>query len=464
MIAALRRRFAVGRARELYGLAGDSAYAAVWQGATSIADLAQIVLITHALGLAEYGRLALVISFVVLVGRFFDVRVGIAATTFAVGRVGASDWAGAASVFRFGYAVDAAMGVAAFAIVVGLAPLVGPHLIGEHGSSLIVLYALTLLVSTVDETSVSILRVLDRFRLLAWHTVILEGLRVLAVGLALLIDRSLASVLIALVAYQLLRAVVNWLAAALVFSRASTVSLWRRSSGRFGQRRAMLRTIFHTNLVSYSRLAQVQLPTLLLGALSTTTQVGLYKIGTAAGAIVGRAADPAYAAVLPRLSRLWSSGKWAEIRGLLRSATVIAAGILGVVLFLVIVFRDPILRLLGGGDVAVAAAPVLVLVGVAQAMNGVLFWNTGLLFAAGRSGIVSLTAVGSALLQLALVVPLVATWDATGAAIALCVSMVLSNLVLTALAVQSLRSPSRKSVRDGGDHLGPACDGDIVGI
>ena len=464
MIAKLRGGFGARRGRELHGLAGDSIYAAVWQGAASIADLAQIVLVTHALGLAEYGRLALVMSFVVLVGQFFDVRVGIAATTFAAGRVGAADWAGAAGVFRFGYAVDAVMGVAAFAIVMGLAPLVGPHLIGEHGSGLIVLYALTLLVSTVDETSISVLRVLDRFRLLAWYTVILEAFRILAVGFALLVDRSLASVLVALVAYQLLRAIVNWLVAALTFASVAGDSLWRSSFGRFGQRRAMLRTIFHTNFVSYARLAQVQLPTLLLGVLSTTTQVGLYKIGTAAGAIVGRVADPAYAAVLPRLSRLWTSGKRAEIRRLLTSATVIAAGIIGPVLFLVIVFRDPILRILGAGDDAVAAAPVLVLVGVAQAMNGVLFWNTGLLFAAGRSGIVSLVAVSGTLLQLALVVPLIATWDATGAAVALFVSLVVSNLVLTALAIQSLRSPPGESARDGGNHLGPARDGDVVGI
>jgi len=172
--------------------------------------------------------------------------------------------------------------------------------------------------------------------------------------------------------------------------------------------------------------------------LSTTTQVGLYKIGTAAGAIVGRVADPAYASVLPRLSRLWTTGRRDEIRRLLSSATVIAAGVLGVVLFLVIVFRDPILRLLGGGDDALAAAPVLVLVGVAQAVSGVLFWNVGVLFAAGRSGLVSATGIVAAVLQLALVVPFVAIWGATGAALALFASMIAWNLALATLAVRAL--------------------------
>src|SRR5204863_1253049 len=81
MISRLRARIAVGRRGELGGLAADSVYVAVWQGATSLADLAQIALIAHVLGLDQYGRFAVVVSFVILVSQFFDVRVGVAATT-----------------------------------------------------------------------------------------------------------------------------------------------------------------------------------------------------------------------------------------------------------------------------------------------------------------------------------------------------------------------------------------------
>jgi O-antigen/teichoic acid export membrane protein len=439
MMRGLRARLVAMRAGELGGLAGDSAYSAMWQGAVSIADVAQIALVTHLLGLAAYGRLALVMSIVVLVGQFFDVRVGTAETTFGAERIESRDWEGAAGVFRFGYSIDALTGVLGFVVVACAAPLVGPSLIGSGGTELILLYGLTLLVSTVDDSSATVLRLLGRFRLLAGYMAGLEAARVAAVGIALGIDRSLSSVLVALVLYDIAGALVNFVVANHAFSRASGRLFLGQSSEPFIEKRAMFRTIFHTNVVSYARIAQVQLPTLLLGALTSTSQVGLYKVGTAAGAIVGRVIDPVYAAVLPRLSRLWSTRKRREIACLLRDATPIAAGVVGVTFLLLVIFRSPVLRLIGGSD-AVAAAPVLVLVGAGYAVSGIFFWNTSLLFAAGRSGIVSLVALSSAVIQVVLLVPLTIAFEATGAALALCVSLVVSNLLASALAVRALRA------------------------
>lgn len=426
------------RASELGGLAGDSLYMAIWLGAVSVADLIQIALVTHSLGLAEYGRLALVMSFVVLVGQFFDVRVGTAETTFGAGRIAAGDWAGTAGVFRLGYGIDALTGVLGFAVVALAAPFAGPWLVGSDGAQLMLLFALTLLASTLDDSSVTVLRLMGRFRLLATYMTGLEALRVAAVALALYVEPSLTSVLVALVVYDVVGAGVNWLMASRVFSQASGLSLLARPTIGFSERRAMLRTVFHTNVVSYARIAQVQLPTLLLGALTTTTQVGLYKVGAAAGSIVGRIADPIYASILPRLSRLWAAERRDEIARLLRQATPIAAAVIGVALLLLIVFASPILRLIGGAE-ATEAVPVLVLVGVGYAVSGILFWNTSLLFAAGRSRTVSLVAVASAILQIGLVVPLAAAWGATGAAMALSVSLVVSNLVMSYLALRALR-------------------------
>lgn len=428
----------VFRSSELGGLAGDSLYTAVWLGAVSVADLAQIALVTHVVGLGEYGRLALVMSVVVLVGQFFDVRVGTAETTFGAARVASRDWVGVAGVFRFGYLVDGITGVLGFAVVALLAPFVGPWLVGDGGTALVLLFAVTLLASTLDDSSVTVLRLFGRFRLLAVYMVALEVLRIVAIAVALLIDQSIESVLIALVAYDLAGAAANLVMASSVFSRTTGHRLRGGPRSRFDARRAMLRTILHTNVVSYARIAQVQLPTLLLGALTSTTQVGLYKVGAAVGSMVGRIADPVYASILPRLARLWSAGRRKELERLLRGSTPIATAIVGAALLLIIVFSSPILRLVGGTE-ADDAFPVLVLAGVGYAVSAVFFWNMGLLFAAGRSGTVSLIAVGSAIVQVGLLVPLAVAFGATGAAFALCISVVVSNILAALLAVRALR-------------------------
>ena len=74
------------------------------------------------------------------------------------------------------------------------------------------------------------------------------------------------------------------------------------------ERKGMRTTMFHTLVIQYSRVVQTQLPAVLLGALAGTTQAGIYKIGTAATAIIGKIIQPASQALLPRISRLWACG------------------------------------------------------------------------------------------------------------------------------------------------------------
>src|SRR5688572_21963338 len=84
---------------EIGRLFRDSFYSGIWQGATAAADLLQIVLITHELGLDAYGQLVIAIAFVVLVGQFFDLRVGVA-TTIAAAKHVEQDPRRAAGVFQ----------------------------------------------------------------------------------------------------------------------------------------------------------------------------------------------------------------------------------------------------------------------------------------------------------------------------------------------------------------------------
>jgi O-antigen/teichoic acid export membrane protein len=433
-------RTVLGRARasELGGLAGDSFHVGIWQVATAAADLAQIALVTHVLGLHQYGRLALVMSFVVLVGQFFDVRIGAAATTFGANRLHEHDIEGAAGVFQLAYLVDLCTGAVAFALVAGLAPLAGGHLVGNRGTTLVVLFAATLLISTGDETSITILRLLDRFKLIAVYTTVLQAGRIALVAAAVFVWHSILAVVVVLVVFDLASALANALVASLVFRSSARRSVFRPALNCFCEKRRMLRMAFHTNVVSYARLTQVQLPTVLVGAISGATDVGILRVGTAAGTIIGRLSDPAYAAVLPRLARLWAEGRVETIRRMIRRASLIAGSALGIATVVLILLREPILRVIGGDAAASKAGTVLILVGIAQLVNGAVFWNVGLLFAAHRAGSVSLIAVGSALIQVAFLVPLVISYGANGAAAALLISMLLSNGAATLLGMRKL--------------------------
>ena len=453
LLSRLRAGIAARRRSELGGLAGDSLYVAVWQGATSLADLAQIALIAHVLGLDQYGRFAVVVAFVMLVTRFFDVRVGVAATTLGARQLD-RDPRRAAGIFQLSYLIDAVTGLLGFTLVAALSLVVGPGLVGDNGALLIALFATSVLASTVGDSSLAILRLLDRYRLVAAYTVGLEAVRIALIVAALLISEGLVAVILALVVHQLLVTAVQVATAATSFRAALGRPLFREPAldAVADTRRQMLTTVLHTNVVSYARLAQTQLPTVLLGAISGPLQAGLYRIGMAAASAVGRLADPAYAALLPRLSRLFAAGRRESVRRLIQQSSRISVPVMVAAFALVVALREPILELLGG-EGATDAAPVLVAGAAAFAINGAVFWNIGVLFAAGRTQVVAVIAVTAALTQVALLIPLVVTLDATGAALAFLGSMALSNLLITVIALRLLARGDQVGFASSSRHI-----------
>ena len=427
--------------REFLGLARDAFLQGTAQGVASLGYLGQIVLITRGLGLAEFGRYALVVALVTLVQQFVDVRVEQATITFGT-RALREGPDRAAGVIQMSYVVDLLTGVAGFAILAIVAPFAGPRLVGADGTALVLLYSLTLLISTLDGTSGATLRLFDRYGLMLGFTTVREVARLILVGVAVAVG-DLRTVLIALIALDLVSAIgVVWLAARSF--RTRTGRLLRRPALAVvaDQRRGMLRMIFHTNVIGYSRLAQSQLPALVLGAFLGPLQVGIYKLGSSAGLALGRLSDPALYVILPRLSRLWLAGRFDDLRRLLRQVS--AAGIPAMLAAgaLVVAFREPILELLGGPE-AGQASTVLIIAVSAQVLASSLFWTGPLLIASGQSGRAARVHVVALVVQIPMVIVLGRGFGPEGAAVSLLTSYALVLGSYAILALRTLRHPER---------------------
>jgi O-antigen/teichoic acid export membrane protein len=423
-------------------LAGDTTYVAVWQGAIAVGDLVQISLVTHALGLDEYGRLALVSAFVALVGGFFNVRIGIAATIHGARPLLDGDSRRAASVFRLAYMIDFGTAAASLLVLAALAPIVGPGLVGEGAVALMMVSSLTIVAQSLDTTSVAALRLLNRFRLVAVNRVICEAARIGLLVAVLTVDDSLLLVVAAVSLSKLAVGAANLIVASRAFK--SVGNGWRLTD-RAGplprdERKTMLSTVFHTNLVAYAKVAQVQGPTLLLGSIAGTTETGIYKVGMAVAGGITKLIGPASAALLPRLTRLWAAGKRAQLARLVRNATLISLPVIVVTSALMLVFRDPLLRLLGGEHAAAEAGTVFVYALFANAIQAAVFWRVSLLYAVGRAKVMSAVTLPATALQVALVVLLAPAYGAEGAAAAFVVGIALNSIALSVAAVRALRT------------------------
>ena len=378
-------------------------------------------------------------AFAALVNGFFDVQVGDTAIAFATPELD-RDADRAAGVIQMAYVAELVTGVVAFGVVAVLAPFVGSSLAGSEGPLLFFLFGLTLLAGTAESTSIAVLRLFGRFGTILRVIVVREVLRVTAVAAALLTVGTLASVAVALVALEALAGLLFLLAAGSAFSAGSGRSLWRWSVVLVRDvRRSMLGMMFHTNIVTYAKLVQGQAPTLLLGAMRTPLDAGVFRLGMAVASAVAKPADPAWAAVMPRLSKLLSQGRSSEIRQMLRQSTLIALGVIGLGAVVVFALREQLLTLVGGSEAAVASS-VLALGLLARATHGILFWNTPVLYSARKAATAARAYVVATVLFAPLLVLFIDRWGATGAAAAILVFTVVLNVLLTRAALTVIRS------------------------
>jgi O-antigen/teichoic acid export membrane protein len=428
------RWWAASISSETRGLARDSMLLSIGTAATAIGLIAQVSLLTHVLGIKEYGIFALVIATVSLISRVVDLDTEKAVVTFGAE---AADPTAKAGVAQFCYLVDGASGLLGFVVIAALAPFLGDALVGPRGVLLIVLYGLTLLASTVDTTSLAVLKLVGRFGVIAWYTILRESFRVAMIGGALLIWTSLTSVVAALVVHDFVMGGVGLHLAGRAFRESTGGYTLRKSqlAATSGRRRQLLTLIFHTNLATTASTVQGQAPALLLGLFRGPAEVGVFKACWSAAQVVGLISSPVTTAVLPRFARLWSQGRRAEIRSIVRQATLVAAIVLASVGFVLLLLRHPLLTAFAGKEAA-AGSTVFVIAVLAQVVNGALFWNASLLYAAGRAATVSRVYLFSITALLVLLVTLAGTVGRDGAALALLLSTIIFNVGMTVVAAK----------------------------
>jgi O-antigen/teichoic acid export membrane protein len=427
---------------EFRGLVGDSFYVGAGQAATLVANLGQTALVTHVLGLADYGRLALAASVVALVGTFFDVRVSTVTTVFG-GRLIRKDVASSRGIFQFGYLVSGVAGVASSVIIVVVAVVFGDQLIGTGGTLLLCLYGLKLVTSTFQDPGAAILRLLDRFRLVAIYTVVTQAIYLILVAVAVFVFESIFVVAIAIVIADGIYSAAEVWTASRVFKRAaagvSIMNLDIPAARR--DARQMLKMVWHTNVATYGNLSQSQLPAIAIGAVGSVTAVGAYKIGMAFATGLSTLVDPLYSSALPRMSRLWQLGQRRALRELIRSSSRVSGPLMIVVGGLLAgPLRNPLLELIGTEEAIAAGAGTVMVLGVtARAYGSAQFWNWPLLWATGQSAAAARLTYVTLALQLGLLALLVPRSPAIGAAAAFFVTVIVRNSAATYGALHALR-------------------------
>jgi O-antigen/teichoic acid export membrane protein len=167
---------------------------------------------------------------------------------------------------------------------------------------------------------------------------------------------------------------------------------------------------------------------LLLGAVTSTTQVGLFRVAQSPQSGFQALSAPARMVLLTEQTRDWERGLQAAVLRGVRRYTLAAAGISIVLVPPLLVFIPDLIRWINGPEYlgAVSAARLFILAAAVQLVVG---WTKSLPVTIGRPGLRIVTHGLETIVVLPLVIVLGARWGAAGAA-----GAVLAGMCVFALA------------------------------
>jgi len=359
-----------------------------------------------------FGDYATVLFAAALSQVFFDLTVEEALVKYGFRYTTAEDWG------RFRRLFDAALRFKLAGSAVGAAALVVFAFLAPSRMTIALLLAAGIpLGQSLEGLAGSVLYLRSRYDLrallLAWSM----GLRL--VGVAIGAHYGLAEAIAGVLAAQVAATAALVAVGLLAFRRFPQAPARELGDDRKGLRSFIVQSSAATGVLSL----RASLAPLLLGAVTTTTQVGLLRVAQAPQSAFQSLSAPARMVLLTEQTREWERGNQsAVLRGVRRYS--VAAFLVSLVLVPPLYIYLPTLIRWIYDPAYVAAANAARVFTIAAAVQFIFGWTKSFPVTIGRPGLRVVTHGVEALVVLPLVVVLGAKWGATGAAAAVLVGMV----------------------------------------
>jgi O-antigen/teichoic acid export membrane protein len=408
----------------------------------------QSIVVARALGVEQYGVLALVTTYATTVNQFVDSRVWETAIKFVIEYRERGDYARATAVIKLCYLIDAIGGVLGFIILYVTASWASILFVKDiSAGALIQFYALSVLVSIPTGTSSALLRISNHFNWLAYQNAGMNALRLAGVTIIALaglgIEEIAGAYLVAGCAGVLL---LVWLS--LRSARVLRLTPWRQAPLRLlrGQYQRILIFTSHTNLIGTSRLITARADMLILGWLAMPAEVGFYKLAKTLTDPLNMMFSPLYSAVYPEFSNLISQKNFRQVKRLQWRISLMASAVV-IPTCLLLTMGIPTITPMAFGESFLGAIPLAQLL-VWQIVWVPLVWLPGWLLALERSLLLASLNWLEAVIYLGLLFALVPTSQSLGTAVATMLRFVIWTGLASGIFVYVQRSLDRKVKRE----------------
>jgi O-antigen/teichoic acid export membrane protein len=400
-------------------------------GATAL-GIAGTIVAANALGVAGFGRLALVLATVALFQLLLDLTSEEALVKYGFRYAEAADWGRFRRLFQLAFGLKSVSAVAAGALVSALAPASDALFNTDLTVPLLISSPLPLLYS-IEGTAAAALLLRGRYDVRSYFLFLSMALRLVAIIVGTrygVTETVVALVLAQVVATALLGAI--GLAALSRFPRAGRTPLGddRREIVSF-----VLQSSLGTGIVS----VRAWIAQILLGVVSTVNQVGLFRAGLAPQQGLGSLSSPVRLILLTDQTRQWESGRPDAVLAGVRRYTLGAAALMAVAVPVFWLLMPWLFELLlPDYGAAVDAARIVLLAGAIQLVYG---WSKSLPISIGRPNLRVVAHGIETVVLVPLLVVLGREWGATGAAVAVLASTIVFAAVWTVLLIRIRAHP-----------------------
>ena len=408
-------------------------------------SMVQSVLAARLLGVAGFGLLGAITQFVTVANRLTSFRMSELVVNYVGEFHSQGDDRSAAATFKAAGLTEMASSLLAFGVVAALAPLASRVLLKDPlAADVILVYAVVLLANLMAESANGLLSAFNRFRWIALVNVGQSIATLCLIGAAFVARGSLFSVVAAYMIGKSLSAV-TLTGMALWLARAEWGAGWWHTplTTLAGRRSEMMRFGVSTNINGTVNLVTRDSEILWLSAFSSPLQVGYYKLALAILGFLLIPVDPLINTTYREVAREVAGRQWANVRYLLRSGTLLAAGFTLPAILLLVIFGQPLMSALWGAEFLPTAYDALLILLAGGLAANLLYWSRKTLLSLGLPGYPTLVSLVAAAVKVVGIILLVPTWGAVGMAVLLAGFFIATSTIQAGRAIVELKHVAR---------------------
>ena len=407
------------------------------RGVSGIISIAYLAVAARALGPAKFGVFALILTYAQMIGNLVQFQSWKGVIRYGALHLSAGRNDRLGRLFGFTCALDIGSALAGAAIALVGVPLLAPLMHWHRDEETLASAFAAVLLLTTGATPTGMLRLFDRFDIVAYCEFVGPIVRLGGALIAWALGASVAVLLWVWAIAGVAQFLVQWIAA--IAATHSPIKLGIKSfKEAMRENERILPFMVQTNISNSVSMFWTQIGTLAVGAVAGPAEAGGFRFARRLSKGILRPVQPAILAIYPEMTRMVAEEDHRRLRTMVIRVSALAALLaLGVVLATWIGGRQ-ILHLLAGRQFEFAY-PLLVLLMVASAIELVGFVFEPLQNAHGHSWNVLRSKLWAAAIYCALLVIMLPTLGASGAAWAAIVCALVLVAQLAYLTVKTIR-------------------------